>query len=92
MDLALNNQKGWYAIKPKQPTNLYPFIFFKPVKFIWKNVFIFSHSIMWWLTKEVGFLYGVTNWYKIVITKWRSVEFFFQLKEIAHEVIYKLIN
>ena len=21
MDLALNNLKGWYAIKPKQPTN-----------------------------------------------------------------------
>ena len=22
MDLALNNHKGWYAIKPKQPTNI----------------------------------------------------------------------
>ena len=52
------------------------FLFFKRVSIDWKNIFIIFFFIVWWLSEEVGFSYGVASWNKFLIAKWRFVEFF----------------
>ena len=37
---------------------------------------MFFLSIMWWLSEEVGFSYGVASWNKSMIVKWQFVKFF----------------
>ena len=64
---------------PCLSSTFFPFFFFfvskNPLKKYVKFLKKFFLSIVWWLSEEVGFSYGVTSWNKYIIAKWQSVEF-----------------